>query len=151
MTFLLKRTDYKDKGFVKLTNDLDFELVGIYGKEQEKFAVYNSIDSTARVALIIHKNRAIACGAFRPLSKSKIEIKRMFVKPKYRGHSLSIIILTELEIWAKHERFRMSYLETGFKQAAAIESYHRAGYSECAKFGPYKESTYSICMCKDIS
>ncbi|MBA2683890.1 MAG: GNAT family N-acetyltransferase, partial [Gemmatimonadaceae bacterium] len=41
-------------------------------------------------------SRAVACGAFRPLSPGIAEIKRMFVEPEYRGRGYSRAMLVML-------------------------------------------------------
>jgi GNAT superfamily N-acetyltransferase len=58
------------------------------------------------------------------------EIKRMYVRPKWRGRGLGWVILVALEEEATRRGFEVLRLETGDLQAEAMSLYRAAGYPE---------------------
>ena len=75
----------------------------------------------------------------------------MYVKPEYRGKSIGLYILKELELWAAELHYPATVLETGKKQPEAIRLYEKAGYTRIKNFGQYENVDNSVCMGKDIS
>jgi GNAT superfamily N-acetyltransferase len=90
--------------------------------------------------------QAVGCGAFRPLSRHKVEIKRMFVVPEARGQGIARCILKVLESVARERGFSVSCLETGNHQPEAIGLYRSVGYKEVPPFGPYIGNPVSVCF-----
>jgi GNAT superfamily N-acetyltransferase len=74
----------------------------------------------------------------------------MFTLPEYRGKGVAKTILSELEKWAKEEKYSVSILETGFMQKDAIHLYEKMGYEVTENFGQYIGVENSICMKKRI-
>jgi GNAT superfamily N-acetyltransferase len=94
--------------------------------------------------------KAVACGAFRPLEESACEIKRMFVRPEYRGRGYSRTVLGELERLAADAGFAVARLETGDRQPEAIGLYEHCGYHRIPNFGVYVGSQRSVCFEKQL-
>jgi putative acetyltransferase len=67
------------------------------------------------------------------------ELKRMYVRPEFRGAGVASAIIAQLERDAATTGARTVRLETGDKQAAAMRFYTREGYRVCAAFPPYTE------------
>ena len=79
----------------------------------------------------------VACGAVRALEPGIGEIKRMYVVPDQRGRGLGRRLLEALEAEAAAMGFARLRLDTGERQAAAIELYRSAGYRPIA---PYNDT-----------
>jgi putative acetyltransferase len=90
------------------------------------------------------------CGAFRPLSASTVEIKRMFVRQKFRRQGTAKAVLQTLEAQAKRRGYTYCVLETAIRQPEALALYRAAGYSEIEPFGPYVGSERSVCLGKAL-
>lgn len=90
---------------------------------------------------------AIGCGAL-VLEGATGELKRMFVKPGYRGAGLAEQVLNHLEANALASGCREVFLETGPYQHDALRFYTRQGYQRCAAFGSYPEHPLSVFMSK---
>ena len=83
---------------------------------------------------------AIGCGGLRPLNEGQLEIKRMFVSPRFRGGGFGSELLHALEHRARELGAREVLLDTHAILTPAITMYERAGYIECE---PYNENPYA--------
>lgn len=146
----IKRTTSGDTDFKLLVSELDADLAVRDGSEHAFYAQFNKIDSINNVIIYYSNDVAVACGAFKPYNDHSIEIKRMYVKPEYRGKGIGSEILKELEKWAREIDFKDSILETGKKQPEAIRLYQKSGYQFIPNFGQYKNVVNSVCMGKTL-
>ena len=92
----------------------------------------------------------IGCGAFRPVSRTTVEIKRMYVRPAYRGRGIARRMLVALEDEARARGYAEAILETGTRQPEAIALYRCCGYREIAPYEPYVANPYSVCFAKAL-
>lgn len=145
------RTNSDNPHFRQLVVLLDGDLTLRYGELQKHYSQFNHIDFLDTVVIAYEEGIPAACGCFRQFQAGTIEIKRMFVKPEFRGRGISRLILSELEKWAVELGYTKSVLETGNLQEEAIHLYHRSGYSEIPNYGNYKGTETSICMSKILT
>ena len=146
----LKRTTSDNPDFRLLVKELDEDLRIRNGDMMDIYDKHNIIDKIDTVVLAYINGVPAACGCFKPFDNEAVEIKRMFVRKTARGRGLSLIILTELEVWAKAAGFNFTVLETGSKQTEALGLYPRAGYILIANYGPYVNLEHSICFKKTL-
>ena len=145
-----KRTTSGDLDFQKLVALLDEDLAIRDGEEHAFYNQFNKIQNIANVIVCYDDKKAIGCGAFKKYDDEKVEIKRMFTLPEYRGKSIGLRILNELEWWAAELHFSGCVLETGKKQPEAIRLYEKAGYALIKNYGQYENVENSVCMMKTI-
>ncbi|QCB95135.1 GNAT family N-acetyltransferase [Cellulomonas shaoxiangyii] len=97
---------------------------------------------------------AVACGALRDasaeLGAGTGELKRMYVRPAWRGRGLSRRVLTELEAAARARGVTRLVLETGVLQPEAIGLYLSAGYAPVPRYGEYADEADSRCFSRDL-
>ena len=136
--------------FIYLTGLLDKDLENRNGKSQAEYTKYNLIDDISTVVVAKNNGTAIACGCFKVYGKDSVEIKRMYVRPEFRGRGISKEILSELEKWAKELGFSKSLLETGIKQKEAIGLYETSGYRRTENYGQYIGMKNSVCFIKEL-
>jgi putative acetyltransferase len=98
---------------------------------------YDAIDGTP-----------IGCGAFRALPDEQptVEVKRMYVRPEYRGRKIGQLILRDLEAHARQRGAVRVRLETGALLTEAVRLYERAGYRRIPNFGDYADDAGSLCF-----
>jgi len=147
----LIRTNASHQDFQTLVVLLDHDLQIRDGAEHSFFAQFNRIDSLQHVVVAYVENEAIGCGAFKPYQGTAVEIKRMFVRPEYRGQRIAQHVLTELEAWASELGATSFVLETGLKQPEAIRLYQRCGYERIPNYGQYAGVENSVCMQKETA
>lgn len=79
------------------------------------------------------------------------EIKRMFVRARFRRQGLSRLVLAEVERTAAEAGVRRLVLETGLRQPEAIALYRASGYTDIPPFGYYAESPSSVPLGKSLA
>lgn len=146
----LLRTDSDHPAYWELVTLLDADLKIRDGDDHAFFAQYNKSDDIRNVVLCFNNNIATGCGAFKFFSPGTIEIKRMFVRPEYRGKGIASQILNDLELWASELQYQECVLETGKKQPEAIALYQKAGYTRIPNYGQYENVETSVCMAKSL-
>jgi putative acetyltransferase len=71
------------------------------------------------------------------------EIKRMYVRPAFRGAGFARAILERLAQRAREQGVAILRLETGIHQVEAIRLYERSGFRTIPPFGPYVDDPLS--------
>jgi putative acetyltransferase len=134
-----------------LTEELHTDLELIYGKG----IIEEFIDDNEQMLIFYvaydESENAVACGALKHFDDNTAEIKRMYVKPEYRGRGLSKIILSELEDKAKELNYNRLVLETGLKQPEAMSLYNKFGYKPFKCYGKHSDDPDSRCFEKLIN
>jgi putative acetyltransferase len=136
---------------VQLRDELTREMNERYGGDFEPGDKPTADDTT--VFLVAHDDDGalLGCGALRSLGQPVVEIKRMYVRPDYRGRGIGAAILGELEREAVERGFKVVRLETGTLQPEAAALYERAGYREIPCFGAYAAGPVSRCFERRIA
>jgi GNAT superfamily N-acetyltransferase len=84
------------------------------------------------------------CGALRPLptvGPDAAEIKRLYVRPAYRGLGIAAALLRAIEDFAAGESFAWLYLDTKDDLDAAIRFYRRNDYVDCERYNNNQQAT----------
>lgn len=118
------------------------EAANRYGSaEARRFPV----DPLAKFVLATVDGVATGCGAIQSLDDQTVEIKRMYVRPAYRGNGIARRLLSALEDLAAGSHYPLIRLETGARQPESIRLYESAGYRPIPPYGPYVHSPLSLC------
>ncbi len=136
--------------FISLTRELDRELNQRYKNAQAKYDAHNQMDFIPTAMVAYEKDTPAACGCFKEMSIDTVEIKRMYVRKKFRKQGIGRTLLTALESWAGRLGFTRARLETGKGQPEAMAMYKRCGYRIIPNYGPYEHLENSVCMEKKI-
>jgi GNAT superfamily N-acetyltransferase len=147
----LKRTTSDDPDFRILVAQLDEYLADVDGDDHAYYAQFNGIDKISHAVVAFEGDDAAGCGAFKPHSDGVAEIKRMYVRPEFRGRKIGSLVLSELERWASEEGFTACILETGHQQVAAVRLYQNSGYEIIPNYDQYAGVDNSVCMRKGIA
>lgn len=108
------------------------------------------VHDDARYLVCVLDGRAVACGAVQSLDAQTAEIKRMYVRPAYRGRGIARHLLTALEESAYAAGHTIFRLETGSYLPVALHLYASAGYARIPVYGEYVGNPYSVCFEKRI-
>ena len=82
-------TNEKDERFIELTKELDNEYFEKYGDVVLKHQEYNDLKDPHIVLLALLYGKPIACASYRLFDKDSIEIKRVYVKRRYRKKGIA--------------------------------------------------------------
>jgi putative acetyltransferase len=72
------------------------------------------------------------------------ELKRMYVRPQFRGTGLAKLLINHLAAHACERGVALLRLETGIYQQEAIGLYERMGFQSIPPFGAYKADPLSL-------
>jgi putative acetyltransferase len=147
---MLKRTSSADIDFQNLVNLLDKDLAIRNGEVNAFYVQFNKIDDIRNVVVYYEGDMAVGCGAFKEFDQGAVEVKRMFVKPEFRGRRIGAGILKELEQWASELKYKECVLETGKTNPEALHLYKKEGYEIIQNYGQYEDAENSVCMRKRI-
>jgi putative acetyltransferase len=152
MDLKIVRTTSANIDFKALVAELDAHLAELYGAEQPFYSKHNNIDAINNVIVAYDNNGfAIGCGGIKAYTNTIMEIKRMFVKPDYRGKGIASTILTALENWAMELGYASTVLETLKIKASVISMYAKNGYYVIPNYGQYQQTESSVCMQKKLN
>ena len=90
------------------------------------------------------------CGGIKMFGTEYGEVKRMFVRPDFRGKGLGKSMLRHLAMYALRHGTNVLRLETGIYEVEAIGLYERFGFQRRAPFGEYVEDPLSVYFEKHI-
>ena len=144
--FVTVRTDHRNPDFRLLVAELDQELSLRDGPDHGFYHQFNGIEGLEQVVVAYEGSVSVACGAKKPFGTDRLEIKRMFVLPPYRGQGAAQKVLRALEVWALESGVSGCILETGKRQPEAIAFYRKSGYVQMENYGPYRGIENSLCF-----
>jgi len=83
------------------------------------------------------------CGGVQFFGTEYGELKRMFVRPQFRGLGLAKLMLEHLEQYTRDHGIKILRLETGIHQKEAIGLYEHVGFQSIPPFGDYADDPLS--------
>jgi len=129
-----------------LIAELQDELSRYYPPaSQHGYSVQKLIDQGVAFFVTRHDNAPAGCGGIQLFGTEYGELKRMYVRPQFRGLGLGQLMLSRLEEYAREHKIGLVRLETGIHQEAAIRMYERCGYVQIPPFPPYFDDPVSRC------
>ena len=143
-------TDGANKDFIHLCHELDDFLNDLVGGEANRAAYipYNRLDDIHDVIIAYDGNVPIGCASFKRYDNDSAEVKRVFIKPAYRGRGISKALMDLLEKTARQQGYHSFVLESGEPLVAAMALYRKIGYQVIPNYGQYRDMHDSICMRK---
>ena len=107
-----------------------------------------SVDKLVREGVVFfvltYLDQPAACGGVKLFANDYGEVKRMFVRPAYRGLGLGMNILDRLAEHTRANGINVLRLETGIYQKEAIGLYEKYGFERRPPFGSYREDPLSV-------
>ncbi len=148
-TIDIKSSDPTAANAISLTDELSECLTTITGRDGRDSFSSSEITNLRSLFFIAYQDeKAVGCGALRPIDNDTCEIKRMYARHQSKGIGKSI--LTALEEGARNLGFLRIVLETGIQNKIAIKFYLRNGYVACENYGKYQGRPECVCFDKAI-
>ena len=80
--------------------------------------------------------------ALREMSRGEAaEIKRMYVRPPFRGFGVAQKLLAAAETFARHCGYQHIFLDSTDEMQAAVRLYERNGYQRCERYNGNPQAT----------
>jgi GNAT superfamily N-acetyltransferase len=148
-TITLERPDTADA--VALITELENILAPNYPIESRHGLSVERLIAEAVAFFVIRSDGKLAgCGGIKLFGSEYGELKRMYVRPQFRGAGLAKRLIDHLAAYACEQGVYLLRLETGIHQKEAIGLYERMGFQLIPPFGIYKPDPLSLCYEKPI-
>jgi putative acetyltransferase len=135
----------------QLINELQALLEPLYPPESRHgYPIEKLLQEKVAFFVIRVDDLPAGCGAIKLFGSVYGEVKRMYVRPQFRGQGLGKRMLEQLESYAQERGLSLLRLETGIYQTEAIALYEKYGFKQIPPFGPYREDPLSRCYEKAI-
>jgi putative acetyltransferase len=131
---------------MSLIEELETHLASLYPSESRHgFTVEKLIRE--RVAFFVTRDDGVpaGCGGVMLVGNEYAEIKRMWVRPAFRGRGFGRLMLEHLTGYAREHGHTVIRLETGIHQREAIALYEKSGFRQVRPFGKYFDDPVSRC------
>jgi ribosomal protein S18 acetylase RimI-like enzyme len=137
---------------VALIGELDAHLTAAYAVESRHgFSVEKLVRDGVRFFVARDDGDAAGCGGVLLVGRDYAEVKRMYVRPAFRGRRIGQLMLDHLVEHARRHGLSLVRLETGIHQREAIALYERSGFRRIPPFGPYRDDPVSLCYEKRLA
>ena len=136
----------------RLIGELQTHLESFYPPESRHgFSVERLLAEAVAFFVLRAEGEPAGCGGIKLVGREYGEIKRMYVRPQFRGSGFGQKILDHLAGHAVAHGVARLRLETGIHQQAAIRLYERLGFYRIPPFGPYTDDPLSRCYEKSLA
>ncbi len=135
-----------------LIAELDDHLAPLYAQESRHgYSVQKLLDQGVAFFVTRHDEVPAGCGGVLLVGdEDYAEVKRMYVRPQFRGLGLAKLMLEHLITYAQSQGIRVIRLETGIHQKAAIALYESVGFQRIPPFADYTDDPVSRCYEKRL-
>lgn len=129
---------------VMLISKLEAQLEPFYPKtSRHGYSIEKLMEQGVSFFVTRQDGVAAGCGGIELFGTEYGEVKRMYVRPQFRGLGLAKLMLDHLGAYARQHNIHLLRLETGIHQKEAIALYERMGFQRISPFGTYKEDPLS--------
>jgi GNAT superfamily N-acetyltransferase len=139
----LERPDSADA--VGLITELEAHLEPLYPRESRHgYSVEKLLAHDVAFFVLRADGPPAGCGGIQLFGSAYGELKRMYVRPRFRGLGFGKLLLEHLADHARAHGVGLLRLETGIHQKEAIRLYERTGFQRIPPFGAYVEDPLSL-------
>jgi putative acetyltransferase len=150
-TICEERPDSPDGLLLLSELDADLERQDYPSESRHAFSIERLLRDDVRFFVTRCDGGPAACGGVKLFGTEYAEVKRMYVRPAYRGKGLGMSILHHIAEYAREREVGVLRLETGIYQVEAIRLYERFGFQRRPPFGEYREDPMSVYFEKSLS
>lgn len=137
---------------ISLITELEDLLASFYPPESRHgFSVDKLLTEDVAFFLLRTNGAPAGCGGIKLMGDEYGEIKRMYMRPQFRGSGFAKLMLDHLTDYAASHNITLVRLETGIHQQDAIGLYERMGFYRIPPFGPYTDDPLSQCYEKRLT
>ena len=135
-----------------LIEELESHLASLYPKESRHgYSVEKLLREGVAFFVVREDGAPAGCGGVQMFGTEYGELKRMYIRPAFRGRGLGKLILNCLTDYARQQGVGLLRLETGIYQTEAIGLYEASGFRRVPPFAAYADDPLSLFFEKRIS
>jgi putative acetyltransferase len=129
---------------MRLISELEAQLEPLYPRtSRHGYSIEKLMEQGVAFFVTRQDGVAAGCGGIELFGTEYGEVKRMYVRPQFRGLGLAKLMVEHLAAYARQHNIHLLRLETGIHQKEAIALYERMGFQKIPPFGTYKEDPLS--------
>jgi GNAT superfamily N-acetyltransferase len=137
---------------ILLITELEAHLDPLYPRaSRHGLSVEQLLTENVAFFVLRWQDAPAACGGVKLFDDGYGEVKRMYVRPQYRGLGCAKSILRHLEDYTCGQGVGLLRLETGIHQREAISLYERMGFRSIPPFGLYTDDPNSLYFEKPLA
>jgi GNAT superfamily N-acetyltransferase len=137
---------------IALIEELEAHLAPQYPSESRHgLSVERLIAESVAFFVVRYDGSPAACGGIKLVGTEFGELKRMYVRPAFRGLGLAKALVERLAVHACEHGVSRLRLETGIHQREAIGLYEGMGFHGIPPFPPYLPDPLSLFFEKPLS
>jgi putative acetyltransferase len=130
---------------IEIRSSLDPELAALVTAQQRELdaagsgagRMFEPGDDVAYLVGVVN-GRAVACGAWQETEPGAAQLRRLYVRPAFRGRGLARQMIVAVEEEALAAGRPLLRLELGARLSAAIALYQSSGYRQIRSAGPHR-------------
>ena len=151
MSILITRERPDSPDASALILELEAHLEPFYPQESRHgYSIEKLLAQDVAFFVARYQGAPAGCGGIQLFGVDYGELKRMYVRPAFRGLGLAKQMVNHLADYARAHGVGLLRLETGIHQTEAIGLYEGLGFYRIPPFGPYREDPLSLCYEKRI-
>lgn len=119
------------------------EAVNVLVRDQRSSFLHEYFGNGGGLWLAQANHETVGCIGLRPLREpaGSGEVKRLYVRPAWRGQGIAEALLRALETYARDCAYEWIYLDSKDDLVAAIRFYARQGYTACERYNANPQAT----------
>jgi putative acetyltransferase len=120
-----------------------YEAIGVVARDDRAALLHYLSDPQIAIWVAYSGHAPVGCILYHPLPQidSAGEMKRLYVRPAYRGFGVARLLLQTAEEFAKERQITWLYLDSKDDLFDAIAFYRRHGYRPCARYNDNPQAT----------
>lgn len=126
-----------DASVLQLFSEHDDYMIDFLGDDKWCYTRYSENENIENVWVAFFNNLPIGCIAYRKKADGIGEVKRLFLRDKYRGNGISKDLLKTVECFAKEQGCHTLFLDTRITLEPAVAIYHAFGFNIVFQQGLY--------------
>jgi putative acetyltransferase len=127
-----------------LIAELEAELEPLYPRQSRHgYSVEQLLAEGVAFFIVRVSGVPAGSGGVKLVGREYGELKRMYIRPRYRGTGLAKLLLEYLTTYTQEHGIELLRLETGIHQHAAIRLYERMGFKQIPPFAQYRNDPLS--------
>jgi GNAT superfamily N-acetyltransferase len=136
---------------VTLITELEAHLAPLYpSASRHGYSVEKLLAQGVAFFVLRQDDTPAGCGGIQLFGTAYGELKRMYVRPRFRGWGFGRMLVNHLADYAAAQGVGLLRLETGIHQTAAIRLYEGMGFQRIPLFGEYINDPNSLFFEKRI-